>query len=74
MKIKRAKLKFNRLNFQEELDDVVQDLVDFSMQTSSTVDAVMEGQLSVPTGLVDKHFENIDRLKSKLLRMYKLKK
>lgn len=74
MKIKRAKLKFDKINVQEELDDAVQDLIDFSMQTSSTVDAVMEGQVRVPDGLVDKHFETVERLRNKLLRMYKLKK
>lgn len=72
MAIKRIKLNFSKLNLDEEVDDVIQDLVDFSMDTSSTVDALFEGHVKVDETLVDKKFETLEKLKTKLRRMQKL--
>lgn len=72
MAIKRIKLNFSKLNLDDEVDDVIQDLVDFSMDTSSTVDALFEGNVKIDEKLVDKKFETLEKLKTKLVRMHKL--
>jgi hypothetical protein len=74
MKIKRAKLNFSKLHIEQEFDDALQDLIDFSMSTSSTMDAFMEGSSRIKESTVDRNFETVERLKNKLLKMYKLKK
>ena len=72
--IKRIKLKFNKIDLDEEIEDALEDLVDFSMQTSSMFEAMMEGEHGVSDTLVDKHFETIDKLKCKVVKMYRFKK
>jgi hypothetical protein len=74
MKIKKIVSAKNRIDFEEELDDTIQDLIDLSMDAGGAMENLFNDSPQVSEAEVDKRLETVSRLKNKLLKMYRYKK
>lgn len=70
IKINKKKILFDP---EEEVEDVIQDLIDFSTDVGTDLDSLFSPTPKVTENLIDRKFNTIDVLKRKIIKMYRLK-
>lgn len=70
IKINKKKILFDP---EEEVEDVIQDLIDFSTDVGTDLDNLFSPTPKVTENLIDRKFNTIDVLKRKIIKMYRLK-